>query len=161
MTEEQTFTEQEAHRHFAASANGQVWGLLEKSDRSKAEDELMVYAAHASSYHWLQVGTGVHHQRAEWMIARVYAELGRGETALWHAGRCQELAEEYTDLVEDFDRAYALEAMARANAVAGNQAEARKYLELAEKAGQAIVDDDSKKFFVGDLNSGDWHGVRS
>jgi hypothetical protein len=95
------------------------------------------------------------------MLARVYAELGVGEAALWHAGRCQELTEQYADLMEDFDRAYALEAMARANAVAGNQVEAHRYLDLAEKARQAITDDESKEFFVGDLNSGDWHGLRS
>ena len=161
MTEKATYTEQEAHRHFAASANGQVWELLEKPDRSKVEDELMLYAAHASCYHWLQAGTGLHHQRAEWMIARVYAELGRGEAALWHANRCQELTEQHADLMEDFDHAYAYEAMARANVVAGNRAEALHYLELAEQAGRAIADEESKKFFVGDLSSGDWHGLRS
>ena len=160
MSEEKTYTEQEAHRHFAASANGKVWGLLGKADRSRAEDELMLYAAHASCYHWLQVGTGLHHQRAEWMIARVYAELGVGEGALFHARRCQELTEQYADLMEDFDRAYAFEAMARANAVAGNRADAEEYLKLAEEAGQAIADSESKKFFLGDLSSGDWHGIK-
>lgn len=160
MNEVKTYTEQEANRHFAASANGRVWTLLEKSDRTRAEDELMVYAAYASCYHWLQVGTGLHHQRAEWMIARVYAELGVGDAALWHARRCQELTGQYADEMEDFDRAYALEAMARANAVAGNRTEALNQLELAEKAGQAISDSESKKFFLGDLNNGDWHGIR-
>ena len=161
MTEEKTYTEQEAHRHFAASFNGQVWGLLEKTDRTQDDDELMLLSAYASCRHWLEVGTGAHHQRAEWMIARVYSELGVGEAALRHARRCQELTEQHADLLEDFDQAYAYEALARANAVAGNQAEARKYLGLAEEAGQAIADEESKKFFVGDLNSGDWHGLRS
>ena len=160
MSEEKTYTEQEAHRHFAASLNGEVWTLLGKPDRSQAEDELMIHAAHASCCHWLKVGTGVHHQRAEWMIARVYSELGLGEAALRHANRCQELTQEHADLMEDFDRAYAQEALARANAVAGNRAEARKHLQLAEEAGQAIADEDSKKFFVGDLADGDWHGVK-
>jgi hypothetical protein len=160
MTEEKTYTEQEAHRHFAASANGRVWGLLEKSDRTRAEDELMIYAAHASCYHWLQVGTGLHHQRAEWMIARTFAEIGVGDAALRHARRCQELTEQHADLMEDFDRAYAFEAMARANAVAGNRAEASRYLTLADEAGQAITDSEGKKFFLGDLDSGDWHGLK-
>ena len=160
MSEEKTYTEQEAHRHFAASLNGEVWTLLGKSDRSQAEDETMIHTAHASCCHWLKVGTGVHHQRAEWMIARVYSELGLGEAALRHANRCQELTQEHADLMEDFDRAYAQEALARANAVAGNRAEARKHLQLAEEAGQAIADEDSKKFFVGDLADGDWHGVK-
>ncbi|NIV40287.1 MAG: hypothetical protein GWN58_66060, partial [Anaerolineae bacterium] len=124
MSEEKTYTESEAHRHFAAKLNGEVWGLLEKSDRSSAEDEMMIHTAHASCCHWLKVGTGVHHQRAEWMIARVYSELGLAEAALRHANRCRELTQEHAGLMEDFDRAYAHEAMARANTVAGNRAEA-------------------------------------
>ncbi len=160
MNDEKTYTEEEAHRHFAASLNGEVWTLLGKPDRSQAEDELMIHTAHASCCHWLKVGTGVHHQRAEWMIARVYSELELGEAALRHARRCQELTQEHADLMEDFDRAYAQEALARANAVAGNRAEARKHLQLAEEAGQAIADEESQKLFVGDLADGDWHGLK-
>lgn len=160
MSEEETYTEPEAHRHFAAKLNGEVWGLLEKADRSPAEDELMIHAAHASCYHWLKVGTGVHHQRAEWLIAHVYSELGLADAALRHARRCQELTQEHAGLMQDFDQAYAHEAVARAYALAGNQAEALKYLQLAEEAGQAIADDESKQFFVGDLKGGNWYGLR-
>ena len=160
MSEEKTYTESEAHHHFATKLNGEVWGLLEKADRSRAEEEIMIHSAHASCRHWLQVGTGVNHQRAEWMIARVYSELGLAEAALRHAKRCQELTQEHADLMKDFDRAYAHEAMARANAVAGNRAEALEHLQLAEAAGQAIADDQSKQFFVGDLAGGDWHGLK-
>lgn len=160
MSEEKTYTEAEAHRHFAAKLNGEVWGLLEKADRSPAEDELMIHTAHASCCHWLKVGTGLHHQRAEWLIARVYAELGQADAALRHAYRCQELTEEHADLMQDFDLAYAHEAVARANALAGNQAEARRYLKLAEAVGQTIADDQSRQFFLGDLQSGTWYGLR-
>ncbi len=160
MNDEKTYTEEEAHRHFAASLNGEVWTLLGKPDRSQAEDELMIHTAHASCCHWLKVGTGVHHQRAEWMIARVYSEVELGEAALRHARRCQELTQEHADLMEDFDRAYAQEALARANAVAGNRAEARQHLQLAEEAGQAIADEESRKFFVSDLADGDWHSLK-
>lgn len=150
------YTEQEAHRHFGAKLNGEVWNLLAKDDRSQEENELMAHAAHASCYHWLQVGTGAHHQRGEWLISHVYAELGVAEGALYHAQRCQALTEEHADLLEDFDRAYALEALARANAVAGKREEALRYREQAEKAGQAIADEESKKYFVGDLAGGNW-----
>ena len=160
MSEENTYTESEAHRHFAAKLNGEVWGLIEKADRSGGEDEMMIHTAHASCCHWLKVGTPVHHQRAEWMIARVYSELGLAEAALRHASRCQELTQEHADLMEDFDRAYAHEAMARANAVAGNRAKALEQLQLARAAGQAIADDQSKQFFVSDLSGGDWHGLK-
>ena len=160
MNEEKTYTESEAHRHFAAKLHGQVWALLEKTGRTRAEEEIMLHSAHASCCHWLQVGTGVHHQRGEWMIARVYSDLGLAEAALRHANRCRELTREHAGLMEDFDRAYALEAVARANAVAGNRAVALELLELAEAAGQAIADDQSKQFFIGDMNGGDWHGLR-
>lgn len=160
MSEEKTYTEPEAHRLFAAKLNGEVWDLLEKADRSRAEDELMLHAAHASCCHWLKVGTGLHHQRAEWLIARVYSELGLAEAALRHADRCQELTEMHADLMEDFDLAYAHEALARANALAGNRAEALAQLHKAEAAGQAIADDQGKQFFLGDLKGGNWYGLR-
>jgi hypothetical protein len=160
MAEKETYTEPEAHRHFAAKLNGEVWGLLEKAGRSPAEDELMIHAAHASCCHWLKVGTGVHHQRAEWLIARVYSELGLADAALRHARRCQGLTQEHAGLMQDFDQAYAHEAMARAHALAGNQVEALKHLRFAEEAGQAIADDQSKQFFLGDLTGGNWYGLR-
>jgi hypothetical protein len=61
--------------------------------------------------------------------------------------------------MEDFDRAYAFESLARANAVAGNEDQARRYLALAEEAGQAIVDKESAKIFAGDLRGGNWGGM--
>jgi hypothetical protein len=160
VSDEDRYTEQEAHRLFAGKFNGEVWGLLEKPDRSHSEEELMVHTAHASCCHWLKVGTGLHHQRAEWLLARVYSELGMVESALWHARRCGELTDEYTELMEDFDRAYALECMGRANAVAGNREEALRYVGLAEKMGAAIKDEESRKIFRGDLDSGNWAGMR-
>lgn len=160
VSTEKTYTESEAHRFFAVELNGEVWGLLEKAGRSKTEDELMIHQAHASCCHWLKVGTGLHHQRAEWLIARAYSELGLADAALRHARRCQELTEEHAELLEDFDQAYACEALARANALAGLQAEALKYLQLAEAAGQAIADEQDKHIFFGDLNGGNWYGLR-
>jgi tetratricopeptide (TPR) repeat protein len=157
---EETYTEAEAHRFFAIQFNGQTWDLLDKPERSKEEDELMVYSAHASCRHWLEAGTGVHHQRGEWMIARVYSVLGLGEAALRHAERCLELTEEHADLVEDFDQAFAYESVARAHAVAGNREQALQYIELAHQAGEAIEADENKKIFVGDFDGGDWHGLR-
>jgi hypothetical protein len=159
VSEEKTFTKTEAHRHFAIQFNGEVWNLLEKAGRTSEEDERMLYAAFASCRHWLEAGTGVHHQRAEWLIARVYAVLGRAEAALRHAERCLALTEQHAGEMEDFDRAYAYEAVARANAVAGNLDGAGKYLALARESGEAIADGQSKKIFEGDLRSGDWQGL--
>ena len=156
MSEEKTYTEQEAHRFFAGNINGEVWGLLGKGDRTAEEDQLMIHAAHASLFHWLKVGTGVHHQRGTWLIARVYSELGLAEAAMRYAELCQALTKQHADSMEDFDKAYAHECLARANAVAGNVEEAQKFKALAEEAGEAIADEENKKYFVGDLQGGNW-----
>jgi len=37
--------------------------------------------------------------------------------------------------------------------------ERRENLQLAEAAGQVIADDQSKQFFFGDLNGGDWYAL--
>jgi hypothetical protein len=160
MSETNVFTEAEAQRHFAVKLNNRVWELLEKPERSREEDELMVLAAYASYYHWLQVGTAVHQQRGEWMIARVYTVLGNATAALQHALRCLELTQQRAELMADFDVAFAYESVARANAIAGNRDEALKFARLAEQAGQAIMDEEDRRIFLDDFYGGEWNGVR-
>jgi hypothetical protein len=145
---------------LAKALNGQVWDLLQKPERSKAEDELMLYAAYTSAYHWLQAGTGLQHQRAEWLIAHVAAMIGHPDSALRHAARCLDLTHEFADLMQDFDWAYAYEGLARAHALAGHRGEALKYLQLAEGRGETIADAEDKRIFLGDLAGGPWHGMR-
>jgi hypothetical protein len=52
------------------------------------------------------------------------------------------------------------EAIARANALAGNQGEALKYIQYADETGQAISNDEDKSIFLGDFNSGSWYGLK-
>ena len=160
MNDVERYTVEEAHHRFARTLHGLVWGLLTKADRTSDEDERMVHAAHASCYHWLQIGTGLHHQRGEWLLAHVYAVLGLGEPALRHACRCLELTNQHARLMQDFDWAYAYEGLARAQAAAGNRNEALTFLARAQKAGQALEKEEDRKLFLSDLNAGDWHGVR-
>ena len=160
MSEEEKYTQEEAHKMFARTFFGKTWELLEKADRSELEDELMVHAAHASNYHWLQVGTGLNHQRGEWLIARAYSVLGLGGAALKHTKRCLALTEKYADLMEDFDLAFAYEGAARANAIASNQEEAQKYIQLAQDAGEKIGDKKDREYFFKDFEAGDWKGLK-
>jgi tetratricopeptide (TPR) repeat protein len=160
MSEDKTYTVPEAHRFFGIEFNGQVWGLLGKEGRSKEDAERMIYSAFASARHWLEAGTGVNHQRGEWMISHAYADLGIAEAALRHAQRCLELTEQHAEEMEDFDKAYAYEAVARALAISGDREEALRYIELADKAGQSIADPESKKYFESDFAGGDWAGLK-
>lgn len=117
-----------------------VWRLLEKEDRSPAEDERMVHMAHASRYHWEQVGTASNLSIGEWQISRVYAVVGRPEPALHHAHRALQIAQENN--IGDFQVAFGYEALARAAAVAGDMEDARRWTEQA----LAAVDDIAKEF---------------
>ena len=150
MTEKSKFSEEE-HKKFAVGLFNLAWSLLNKKDRTKEEDDKMIHAAHASRFHWGEIGTPVHFERGEWQISRVYSVLKRSEPALYHAQRCLEICKE--DNIGDFDVAFANEALARAYAVAGQGAECRKYAELAEKAGKQIKEKEDRDIFFSEFKT--------
>src|SRR5262245_51527291 len=104
------------------------------------QDDEMIHAAHASRFHWGQVGEGPRIARAEWQCSWVYAELERPEPALYHARRCEALCSEYESELEDFDLPAMHEAFARAQFLAGNREEALRRLELARELCAEISD---------------------
>lgn len=141
----------EDHRKFAVNCFNLTWSLLDKKDRTKEEDDKMAHAAHASRYHWGEIGKPVHFERGEWQISRVYSVLKRSEPALYHARRCLEICKKNN--IGDFDIAFAYEAMARANAILGNKTDCDKYIELAKKAGEHIKKKEDKNYFFSELKT--------
>ena len=131
-------------RALAVGLFNHTWTLLEKADRSVVETDEMIHAAHASRYHWGEVGEAVNLGRGEWQCSRVYAVLGRGEPAVWHARRCVEIIEADTDR-EDWDLAAAYEAMARALAVSGDLRAAAEWKAKAETALAAIAEEEDRE----------------
>ena len=74
------------HRQLGVDLYNCVWTLLEKENRTPADDDEMLNATHASAYHWSRAGAGPEHAaRGQWQISRVNAVLGRGEAAVYHA----------------------------------------------------------------------------
>ena len=100
-------------RQLAADLFNHTWALLDKADRTAANNDEMIHSAHASRYHWGEVRDHepVNLARGEWLCSRVYAILGRAEPALWHARRCLAINEAAARRL-GHRRAY--EAMARA-----------------------------------------------
>ena len=150
---------QQTQRVFADGLIGVAWALLQKKNRSKDDDEKLLYAAFASAFHWLEVGTGAHHQRAEWLISRVYYALGNATESIRHAERCAELTARHLKELADFDRAFSLEALARAHALAGDVEEAKEYYDKAKAAVDEIEREEDKKIFLDEFNAGNWHGI--
>jgi hypothetical protein len=159
MSEDTKHTVDEAHMMFAKETFGKTWEFMEKSERTQGEDSEMLHTAHTSLYHWLHAGTGLHHQRGEWLISRVHSVLGNPSECLRHAERCNELTQEHADLMQDFDIAFAHESMARAHALIGNKDDAEKYMSLAEEAGNSIADKEDREYFFKDFRSGEWKGL--
>ena len=141
----------ETERRLGADLFNKTWTLMEKTDRTPEDDDEMVHCAHASAYHWQQVGTAANRARSEWQCSRVYTALGRPEPALRHAHRCLEICEANPDALEDWDLPFAYEALARASAAAGDAAATAEYLALARAAGEPIADEEDRALLEADL----------
>jgi len=140
----------EQRRQLAIDLFNHVWTLIELPQRTPAQDDEMIHAAHASRSHWGEVGTKANLARGEWQVSRVYTVLGRSEPALYHAHRCLAYVEE-GDGVEDWDLPFAFEALARAQAVAGDVGESLRYETLAREAGEGIADEEDRDHLLSEL----------
>ena len=146
-----TADEKAIHKKFANNLFNQTWDLIEKEERTQEETDRMIHCAHASRYHWEIAGTSLNIARGEWQVSHVYALLNRVEPCLYHANRCLQITIE-NDL-QDFDLAFAYEAIARGCKLAGDEVETAKYVELAKQAAAKIKDPQDRKYFLDQLAS--------
>jgi hypothetical protein len=138
-------------RDLGVELYNDAWRLLE----SREDDDKLLHQAHASAYHWLRAPECEPRNRArsEWLCSRVYSVLGRAEPAMHHAQRCLQLCEQHPDNVEDWDLAFAFEALARAYRIAGNGDEARRYEQLGREQADVIADPEDRDSLLRDLSS--------
>ena len=120
-------------------------------ERTPEQDDELIHAAHASRYHWGEVGTAANLARGEWQLSRVYATLGRAEPALHHARRCLAYCEGSPDALEDWDLPYAYEALARAHLVAGETEDAAAAEARARELTAGISDPEDREHLEEDL----------
>lgn len=153
MTEstEESLLSREAERRLAARLFNATWDLMEKEDRTAAENDRMIHSAHASRYHWEQVGTAANLARGEWQCSRVYAVLRRAEPCLHHAQRVLDICQE--NGIGDWDLGFAYEALARGSAVAGDAEAARMWTERALAAAEDIAEDEERGLLLADLET--------
>jgi hypothetical protein len=137
------------HRRIGADLFNYTWTLLDRTERTADDEDEMLYAAHASRYHWGHAGTALNRSIAEWQISRVYATLKRPEPALYHARRSLEIARR--NHLGRFYLAYAYEALARASAVAGETRARGRYLREARRIGSTVRDRDDRRMLLEDL----------
>jgi hypothetical protein len=157
MIDDLKLTAAEWHRQQAVDLFNFAWTLIDKLDRTAAEEDLLIHAAHASRYHWGIAGTTVNYLRGDWQIAHVYTLLNLPERALHYAQLCLRQCE--ANHIGDFDLAFAYEAVARALAAAGQAVEAQQAYRLAAQAGEHIADEEDRQHFQAELAAGPWFGL--
>jgi DNA-binding transcriptional MerR regulator len=140
-----------SRRALAVGLFNYTWTLLETPNRTVEQDDEMIHAAHASRYHWGEVGEAANLSRGEWQCSRVYSVLGRGEPAVHHARRCLEINEANRGAIEDWEMGSAYEALARACAVAGDVEASAGWRAKATAELERIADAEDRQVLEQDL----------
>ena len=151
MATEQPSAAPDDERALAKALFNGTWTLMEREDRTADDDDTMLHMAHASRYHWGNVGDARNRARGEWLCSRVYAVLGRAEPSRHHAQRVLDICT--SEGIGDFDLAFAYEALARAAALSGDAEAARTFTEQALTAAEDIAEDEDRELLLSDLES--------
>jgi hypothetical protein len=146
------------NRWFGVELNNEVWDLIDNglSEQSPlAEREHALYAAYASAHHWRQCGTVANHGRGEHLVASVAVAIGLVDVAARHARRYAEMIAEHPAAFEDWDRAFAAEALARVASRAGDPDAPRLRAE-AHRAAEAVAHEPDRAIVVARLAAAPW-----
>jgi hypothetical protein len=141
----------EHDREEAVKCFNATWALIDKPDRTHEDDVNMIHMAHASRYHWGEIGTALEFSRGEWQISRVYSLLHMGESALFHAKEALRLC--LDNGIGDFDLAFGYEAMARAYSTLGNHRETETFIEKAKEAAKAVAKQDDRRYVESEISN--------
>jgi hypothetical protein len=140
-----------AHRYFSAECFNRTWNFIDKPHRTPEEDDQMLMTAFASLWHWNQRPdcTRQNLSVGYWQLARVYALLKQAGPALHYATRSLE----YSQGEPPFYAGYAYEAIARAEALAGNFSQVREAIAQAHALSEEMVDAEAKQMLQADLKN--------
>ena len=139
------------HSFFSVYCFNTAWSLMEKTNRTPEEDDQMVLLSQTSIWHWMQrddcqnANLSVGYRQA----SRIYSILGRADEARRYA----RLSLRQSDQETPFLRAYANEALARAEKVAGNGGLAAKYHADALRLAESVEEIDDRKLLFDDLTT--------
>ncbi|HEV7405281.1 MAG TPA: hypothetical protein VGO11_20220 [Chthoniobacteraceae bacterium] len=133
----------EFHRQLATELFSHVLELMERTDRECSENDRMIHMAHASRFHFELGGTALNIALGEWQCARVHIALGHPDSALYHAWRYLEHAENYGLGPFHIGQAHAVlsAAFARKNAE-----EAAHHLALAKETSEHVSDPEEVRY---------------
>lgn len=153
MSKEPGFDVVAAHKYFSTFCFNSAWDLMDKSERTAAEDEEMLRLSLASTWHWSQREdcTQANLSVGYWQTSRIYATLGQADNARRYGQLSLDASQ--GEGVDPFYLGYAYEALARAESGAGNRAKMEEYLAEARRAADQVSDPDWQKPLLDDLDT--------
>ncbi len=139
MSASSTNDDLKTHSHFAASCFNVAWDLIDKEIRTEEEDLRMLDLVHSSLWHWRERSDCAPSNLAigYWQAARVYALIKEANLARLYGKKSLELTEDS----DFFNRAFAHEAIARAEMIAENKKAMVEHLERARQLADNIGDE--------------------
>ena len=151
MAENNKLDQKAAHKYFSANCFNNAWDLIDKTDRTPAEDEQMIRLNLASHYHWTQRDdyTPTNASIGHWQTSRIYALLGQAENAKRYGQLCLEASQ--AEDVPPFFLGFAYEALARAEAVGGDREKSEEFIREAKAAAEKVGKPEDKKSLLDDL----------
>ena len=163
MTDEATSDDDAAlHKKFAIDLNNGVYGAIEGlgPESTATDKDKALYAAFASTYHWLQVGNEANHARGEYLIAKAALAVGDNPLALQHARRCLELIEAHPEVMDDWDAPFGYEVLARGLAGTGDTEGAEAALAEQARLTELVADPEDREVIVSSMDEPPWFGLR-
>lgn len=151
MNSNPTLDTDAAHRYFSAFCFNQAWTLIDKSDRTPAENEQMIQLAQASLWHWTQREdcTERNLSISYWQLSRIYVLVGEAENARKYAVQCRQV----TPTDDLFCLGYAYEASARAELLSNDAKTAESYLNKANEIASQIDKAEDRQLLLDDLKT--------
>ena len=150
-TRKANFDLAEAHKYFAAQCFNAAWDLIDKPDRTAADDRMMEALNQASIYHWHNRPDVSDKNRSVgyWQASRIQSLLGNWPEAIRHG----ETSLAFSHEQPPFLLGYAHEALARALFGLGREAEATTHLEAAADLARQVKDKRDRDLLLADLAS--------
>lgn len=145
------FDEPRGHRFFSANCFNRTWELIDKPNRTDADDEQMLLRAYASLWHWTQRPdcTPRNLSIGYWLLSRVHALVKQADLA-WHYGK---LSLKHAKDEPPFYNGYACEALARAALVTHDRSRYELYLQAAQAHAALVTDAEDRALLEKDLES--------
>lgn len=129
----------------------QTWDLIDKTDRTRGEDALMLHKAHASCLLWRGAGKPVNNAVGEWQVSHAYCLLGMGAPALLHAELSLAICKEND--IGGLTLAFGYEGLARAYAVLGDAGKSAEYKAAGLAICDTMEDERDREYVRGELNN--------